>query len=304
MERIGSQNAYHQLVQYGVKIQAALHQKQSSLATSLRGESFDDVAGETQRIQQAQNASIRMETYIQSAKNKLAEVETKHSALKDIADLVVRAQTSASNALGASSDIQKFQAINHSANLMLDELESLLNHQHDKRFQFGGSQIDRAPVKIRHASFNPQKSPSTPDFKYFQGVDQARYIAVSDDRVLEDTLNAKNAAFEKAIRAIAMLSDVKANERNVAKEAFSLLKEAMSGVAKALSATGDLSASLKTSIQTNETVKFNTDKILTSLTKVDAAQVMAEMANLQVTLQASYTALAKMDKFNLLHFMR
>jgi len=304
MERIGTHNSYSQLIQYGVQLQASAFDQQRQLATSVKGEHYDDIAPSTLLVQNTQNMLLKNEGYSRSAKIKLAEIETKHATLLKVSDLLTRAKTLATDALGASTDAKKFDSVNQTAELLLKDLEALLNIKHDGGYLFGGTVTDKAPVKIKHAALAVQKAPSTADTKYYLGNDQSNFISLNETRVMEDSVNANTSAVEKSIRAIAMLTGAKNNERSTVQEAFTLLSDGITGVASMLSNTGNMASSIKEGLESHKALKLQTEATLTRLTKTDAAQVMADLANLQVLLQASYTSVAKNNQLSLLNFLR
>jgi len=304
MERIGTHNSYSQLIQYGTRLQASVFEQQQRLATSVKGEHFDDIASDTILVQTTQNLILKTEGYSRSAKVKLAETENKHATLQKISDLLIRAKTLATDALGASTDQQKFKSVNQTAELLLKDLEGLLNSKHDGNYLFAGSATDTSPVRIKHPTFSVQKAPSSADPKYYLGNTRSTFISLNEERVIEDSVNAANPAIEKAIRAVAMLTKVTNSERKTVQEAFSLLGEGTTGVASMLTNTGSMAKSIKEGLESNKALKLQTETTLTRLTKTDAAQVMADLANLQVLLQASYTSIAKNNQMSLLNFLR
>lgn len=304
MSRVGSFNAHTEIMQNSMRLQHDLFRLQVQQSSSLKVEGYDELVGDTQLIQNSRNAMIKIEAYIKASKHKLPEIESKHNALKQISDLLIRAKSTAGSALGASTDEKKFQAINHAAKLMLSDLESLLNTKYDDVYLFGGSLNDKAPVKIFHASFVAQKSPSSADFGYYSGDDKSSFLTVREDHVLQDSINAGSEGIEKAIRAIAMLSEVQNTDRKTAKEAFNLLKKSIASVSRELTKTSQFSKSVKENLQINEKMQTASEEIFTSLTKADVHKVISEITNVQVSLQASFSVISKMNHFSLLNYLR
>lgn len=304
MERISTHSSYQQLIQYGSQLQRSVFQQQQKLATSMKSADYDDVSSDSRLIQSSQSLLLRTEGYSRSAQLKLTESETKHARLQKISDLLIRAKTLASDALGAATDASKFKTVNKIAENLLMDLESLLNSKHDGNFLFAGSATDQRPVSIKHSTFTAQKAPSSADFKYYQGNTKSNFITVNSERVIEDNVRADNPAIEKAIRAVAMLTKVSSKERSTAQEAFRLIGEGISGVTGLMTNTGNINKSIKEALEGNKALKFQTEAILTSLTKTDSARVMADLASLQVLLQASYSSIAKNSQLNLLNFLK
>lgn len=300
MERVSSAGLSQVMLRSSMSVQAKLAEKEIAQSSGLVSDSYAGLGSSSGKLISMETSLAQLQTRADTTQSALDRTESMYSAVGSMVDLVTSMRTTLSAASAESTDSVDYATIG--ANLLTD-LADLMNLQSDGRYLFAGSQTQTEPVDV--SALTTPTVPSSEDTSYYSGDDVVQSVKISDQTTIEYGVTADSSGFEKALRAANILSTLDSSDldEDAVAEAFDLANEAMDDL---LASQGLLSinASRLESYQEqiDSSVSLLTDRI-SDVKAVDTAQVAVEIAQYQNTLEASYSALGKVNQLNLIDYL-
>lgn len=297
--RVSTYGLSEKLAALSQSVQSRLAEKQVESSSTLKAETYGELGSAAGRLVNLESALARSQSYTDSIQTASDRVTTMHSALGDMADLMTQLRAKASAATTGTNS----QDLNNVGQGLLADLANLMNTRQDGRYLFAGSLTGTAPVDT--AKLGTPTTPSTADTTYYQGDDHGSVVRVSENQTLDYGVTADGTAFEQALRAANILAHLTTSplDTTALTEASDLATKALDGL---LAAQGTLSVAADR-LDRAKTVQSDAASLLQTMigdTKsVDTAQVAVEVSNYNTQLQASYSALAAINKTHLLNYL-
>jgi flagellar hook-associated protein 3 FlgL len=284
--------------------QSRLNELYIQQASEQRSTDFGGLGSTSKRVVDLQVSVTRAQSYVDNTKVAKGRVELMYSVCDTMTDTLsdmrsrVVAATSATS--GTGEDLKS------AAQELFEDFASLLNTQYEGRYVFAGGQTGTVPVDLDDPDYAAATSPSTVDTAYYQGDDQVALVRVSDQQTVAYGVTGDDPAFEKALRALNLLSNITTDplDQDTLDEANDLLVDALDAVLSVQSRLSLDAGQMEDAIANQEDYIDFAGSLVGDLTEVDVAQVAAELSSYEAQLEASYSAMAKIQGLKLWDFLR
>jgi flagellar hook-associated protein 3 FlgL len=182
-------------------------------------------------------------------------------------------------------------------------MASLLNTQYGGRYLFAGSSTETAPVDL--AAYSGTTSATATDISYYTGDDQLASAKVSDSQSITYGVTASNPAFEKAMRAFSMIANAATSpvDSSTLGDALDLATDALNEVVGVQTKLSLSASQLERAVSSQQDYQSYASTLSSSLTDVDVAAITAEISTYQAQLEASYSAIAKIQSLRLTNYL-
>jgi len=290
-----------QMIAAALRSQASMAEQQMQEASGVISTDFGGYGSKAQQIIDLQVSVDRAQSYIDTATQVGSKIEVMYSAVNSIADLLTEFRsllTAASNT--ASTDSSSIQ---QSAGDMLQQMAALLNTQYGGKYLFGGARTDTKPVDVSTTAYPAMTSPSTASASYYQGDHELASARVSDTQSVSYGVTADNTAFEQAMRAMNLVANASTLSSTTLDEAVDLAVSAVETVGIVQGRISNAASSIERASAFQTEYKSFAETLGSDLTGVDVAAVTASLSTYQAQLQASYSAIAKVQSLNLASYL-
>lgn len=280
-----------------------VQQSSGRKSPSLSG--LDGNAGATVSLKSDLTASAHLVGQAQSAQTL---VETGYGAISGLVDLVAAAKADIAAALSGAQDTT--DGLKTRAEGWRHDVAATLNTEIGGVYVFGGAGAQQPPVDLNDPAYDPLADPTVPDGRYYQGNRSAPTLMIDGGNGGGDGLaygvTAEEEAFETTLRALSMLAGMTTDPPDTAalQEAFDLLDGAATELGR-LQETLSSQADRLSDLADRETAfQLYAESALESIETVDVAETTAKLAELELLLQASYSALSSLLSVSLVDHLR
>jgi flagellar hook-associated protein 3 FlgL len=290
-----------QMIAAALRAQASMAAQQMQEATGVISTDFGGYGSKAQQIIDLQVSVDRAQSYIDTATQIGSKIEVMYSAVNSVADLLAEFRsllTAASNS--ASTDSTSIQ---QSAADMLQQMAALLNTQYGGKYLFGGARTDTRPVDVSTTAYPAMTSPSSASTSYYQGDDEVASARVSDTQTVSYGISADNTAFEQAMRAMNLVANASPLSSTTLDEALTLAVSAVDATGIVQSKISNSASSIERASGFQTEYKSFAETLGSDLTAVDVAAVTASLSTYQAQVEASYSAIAKVQSLNLASYL-
>ena len=283
-------------------------QTQSTLATALiqqssglAAETYGGLGDQAGRVISLATEISRAQSWGDNAELAGNRVQTMYDAVGGMVDKI----TSLRSALSAAMSDTDSDSLTSNAEGILADLAELMNTQSEGRYLFAGSDTDTAPVDVGDAPYTAPADPTVADTTYYQGDDAEASVQVSRNETIAYGVTADNTAFEQALRAarIAATATTDPVDTTTLQQAYDAATSAMDAL---LSVQGQLSVDanrLDSAQQTQTNFISYAQDTVDNIKNVDVSVVAAQVSQRQTLLDASYSAIAKVQSMNLAKYL-
>lgn len=300
MERVSSSGLNQIMLRSAMSLQAKLADKEVAQSSGLTSETYAGLGAASGKLISMESTLTQLQGRSDTTQTALDRTEAMYSAVGSMVDIVTTMRNTLSSAKSDTTSDTDYASIGAG---LLEDLQNLMNLQSDGRYLFGGSQTQTAPVDT--SLLSTPSVPSSADTGYYTGDDVAQSVKISDQTTIEYGVTANGTGFEEALRAANILANLGSGtiDQDAIEDAYDIATDALDGL---LATQGLLSVNAgrleSYQEQQDSTVSLLSDRI-SDVKAVDTAQVAVEISQYQNTLEASYSALAKVTKLNLLDYM-
>jgi len=299
--RVSTAGMNSQMISQAMKVQSNYAEALDQQSSGLKSASLSGLDGQAGAVTSLKADIERSEALATRAETATGKLETAYSTVGTITDMVEAMRVTVSSAIdGTVTDAAAVQA---TAEDTLASIASLLNTTYADGYLFSGGSTQTAPVDLTDTDYDPTTGAA--DTGYYQGGSNSATILVDGDTGISYGVTASDPAFEKTLRALAMLTNMTTDPVDTATmlSAFDLLDEAVSalgGVQEDLSAQ---TSALNTVIDDQTEFQIYANEALESLTSVDVAEASAVVSQQEVLLQASFATLSSLKSVSLLDYI-
>lgn len=290
-----------QMLAATLNTQAKMADMQLQEASGLVSTDYGGLGSGARKLINLEVAAERSKRYEAAATDASTTIEATYGALNSVADLLTDVRAQLTSALSANADSDTGRELVTYATKALQELTSLLNQKLGDSYIFGGTPGTVAPVELGTTPANLDSA----DTSYYHGSTAAAAAQVSETQTISYGINADTPAFEKALRALAALAASDGSLTDIdPKAVLDLVVEAVDGVASLLGGVSLSAASVERASETQQDLQDFYANGISSLRDVDVTAIAAQLTAYETQLQASYSALAKIESLSLLDYLR
>ena len=283
--------------------QARVNDAQTQIASGIKSQTYGAMAPDASRLVTLESAHAHIGQYAANntlVSGRLRKMETSVADLFDAATDLKSLLINALN-LDNASDLGLVQQ----AQAKLQQVASLLNAKLDGRYLFSGSRTDTAPVDL--AALPGGYTIPTADgdsVGYYQG-DSFIFATQADDTLSVDYgVTADETGFERLIRAFDIVIKSPPTDRDALTHALVVVGQALDDIPDIRTKIGSSLFMLELVNKRHTDFQLYSERTISDIQNVDAAEVMTKLNADSVSLQASYMAINTLSQLNLLNYLR
>lgn len=282
-----------------MRTQAKLASAQLQEASGSVSGDFGGLGSQAGRYVSLQVSVTRSNAYEAAANEANGRTQAMSTSLSTLSDLISQFRSDLVGASGADGT----SGLAATAQTLLQDAQATLNTQYEGRYLFAGSATTTAPVDVTALSATP--SASTADTAYYKGNGAAASVRVSAEQTVSYGVTADNPAFEQLFRALNLVASGGSSvSSQTISQASSLTLAALDGVTGLQSQTGLASSTLQRAATAQSDYQSFAASQISDINDVDVAAVTAKVSDYTAQLQASYSALSKIQGLNLVDYLR
>ena len=302
--RVATSTMNSVLLAQTLKVQSDYAQALTQQSSGQKSESLSGLDG-------AAGYSISLKSDLQTSEHLVSQAQTAQSvvdasygAIAGIVDLVETAKADITAAINGS--VENTDALKNQAEGWLRDTTDQLNTDMGGIYVFGGAGGAAPPVDLSDPDYDPLADPTVADTGYYQGAGATATIMVDGSSGLDYGVSADADGFESALRAFSMLADMNTDPPDTAllQEAYALLDDATTDLGRMQEELANQSASLSALVDRETEFQLFAESALESVESVDVAEAAAKASELEVVLEASYSALASIMSVSLTDYVR
>lgn len=300
INRVATFAMNRQMLDATMQTQSRMANMQLQEASGLVSTDYGGLGSDARKLIDLEVTATRSARYEASAKSASSDVDAIYSAMESVVDLLGSLRSQVVAAQGASTADTSLTSLATSAKSSMEELASLLNTKLGDRYLFAGDDTQSQPVNTTTllAATDPA------DGGYYEGSTTALSAKVSDQQVVSYGATAGDPAFAAAFSAMSKLANATTMTSEEVTAAYDQLVGAIDGVADI---QGSLSVSAivldRASAHQQDLNAFYSEQIV-SLRDVDITEIAARLTAYETQLQASYSAIAKLQSLSLADYLR
>lgn len=284
-----------------MRLQSEVASATTQQASGLKADTFQGIGADSQRLVNLEGQIARSQQYVQQGEIVSARVSTMYEAVGGMVDALSNYQTLLSTAMTANQ--AQAAALNDTTQGLMDTIVDLANTRLSGRYLFAGNATDTAPVDL--TAYAAQSYPSAADTSYYLGDDAVAAFKAGDEKTITYGVTADEAGFEMALRALSL--GVNASEDPVDQdalgEAYDLVNAALDALLVTQTKLSSTASTLDSEMDRQMDVQVRLEAMSSDVKEVDVAEALSRMETLQVQLEASYSAIARINGLNLLDYL-
>ena len=299
--RVATFASSERMLNASLATQARLSNLQMQQASGSISTNYGGLGSDTRPLLDLEATLKTSQSYADAAKSADGRVEVMYSALSSITDLLTDFRATLVSLMSSDSTTASRAALTSAAEGYMDELASLLNTSYEGRYLFGGNSTLDPPVDL--SSYAPDAETESTD--YYQGDDAVTSVKISRDQTVSYGVTANESAFEQAFRAFGIIANAGGTPDD------ELLQSSYDLVISSLDATISLQSKLSIDAGTLERAQerqsdYQTmlEGAISDLRDADVTAITVRISNYETQLQASYSAISKLQSLNLVDYLK
>ncbi len=231
-------------------------------------------------------------------------VDIAYGAVAGLVDLVAAAKADIAGVINGS--VETTDGLQAKAEGWLADTADLLNTEAGGTYVFGGSGADTPPVDLSDPAYDPLADPTVADTGYYRGSGTTTALMVDGSQSLTYGVTADADGFETTLRAFSMLAEMTTDPPDMAalQDAYALLDTAAADLGRLQEDLSGQSGQLAALIDRETGFQLYAESALETVESVDVAEAAAKVSELEVVLEASYSALASITSLSLTDYLR
>jgi len=239
--------------------------------------------------------------YADAAKGAGGRVEVMYSALSSVTDLLTDFRAQLVSLMSSDSTTASRAALTSAAEGFMAELASLLNTSYEGRYLFGGNSTLQVPVDL--SSYAPDAGSASTS--YYQGDDAVASVKISRDQTVSYGITASESAFEQAFRALGSIANAgDAPSDELLQSSYDLIVSSLDATIALQSKLSITAGTLERGEERQADYQSMLEGAISDLRDADVTAIAVRIANYQTQLQASYSAIAKLQSLSLVDYLR
>lgn len=297
--------------------QERLFEAQTQVGTGLKAQDFAGLGREAGRLISVKNEFERVEQFRFNIETTERRLELMSFSLDRVERIAHEFRTTLADAKnGDTANVIGLPAL---AQGLLDQIVDLLNVKDESRFLFSGGNIQNKPVDLNNGTYTPPTVPPFPaaaDTDWYGGDDVTQQARIDEDFVVNYGVRANEPAIERVIRAFDAISEISFSsppstaEVTAVNDAIALLTVAIENPPvgeKTLTevfSEVELNRVLLNDVDTkHENFAAFAEQSIIDIEQVDPAEAITRLNTEQVTLEASFATIARIQSLSLVKFL-
>ncbi len=282
-------------------IQQRMAKTNLQITTGKNGQLFKDIAADTNRLLSLETQHARTSQYLKNVELVSGRLDVMEANVSQLMDIASKFQTQLSQAISINNGGQT--NIDAEAQVLLDQVASLLNVERNGRYLFAGARTDTAPVDLTDPDFTVPTVPSTADTDYYQGDSTTLSVQADVSHSIDYGVTADDPAIEKLIRSLHLVATGSPSDTARLEEALSVVEQAVNDIPAVTTRIGSAQRAIDSAIKAHDDALLYTEEAIGAIEDVDLTKAVTLVSQDQSTLEASFAALAQISSVSLLDFL-
>lgn len=298
--RVATFATNERMITAALNTQARMADLQLSQASGVKSTTYGGLGASARSVISLESNLKTSEAYEGAAKEADSRISVMHSTLSTITDLLTSFRGQLTSSMSTDRTDATDSALISAAQGYMTELASLLNTNYEGRYLFSGDAAQTVPVDL--SSYAP--SVDTASDSYYAGDQTVAAVKISNEQVVSYGVTADNAAFEEALRGLAAIGQAGTLDADLIQASYDLV---LSALDKTIAVQSKLSIDAGTVERAQERQSAYQELLsstISSLRDVDVTQVAVELASYETQLEASYSAISKIQSLSLQDYLR
>jgi flagellar hook-associated protein 3 FlgL len=302
MMRVATFALSNQMVDSALRTQSVMANEQLEEDSGITSQDYGGFGETSKQVINLQVSVTRSQSYVDTANAADSKVQVMYSSVTSIATLLSNFRATLTAATNSASTDPA--SVTEAAQQGLQAMASELNAQYGDQYLFGGSDATAPPVDVSSSAYpSVTAAPTTADTSYYKGNDEAASVRVSDTETVSYGVTADNSAFEQGLRALNLVANSSPLTPATLTQALTLTQSAVNATAAVQAGLGLASSSMQTASASQTDYQNFVQTLSANLTGVDVAAVTAQLSTYSAQLDASYSAIAKIQGLSLASFL-
>lgn len=300
-ERVSSFGLNQVTLQAAMNVQAKYAEANTQQASGLVASTYGELGGANATyLISLETTQSRISSYSDTTQLADDRAQAMYSAIGSMIDQL---ESIRSTITAAKSDTTDSADLNSVGETALDDLSDLMNTRLDGRYLFAGSKTDTAPVDT--STLAVPTTPSTADTSYYTGDSEIATVRVSENQTISYGVTGDETGFEQALRSANILANLTTDplDEDALDEAYDLATSAMDALLALQSKLSVTSGRLENALNSQDASLTLIDTMTSNVKDVDAAEIAVKVSEYQTQLTSSYSALANINKLNLVNYL-
>jgi flagellar hook-associated protein 3 FlgL len=296
--RVATFASTNTLMQAALRTQAQEADVTEQESSGLKSTNYGGLGSDAGKVVSLQASVTRSKAYSSAATSANQRVQQMYSSLGSIIDTLTSFKSSLASFDESSSGSSTLPT---NASQTLDSVVSSLNAKFGGTYLFSGGAVDTKPVDT--SAMTAETDPTTADTSYYKGDDAIASVKVADDQTVRYGVTADNTAFEKAIRGLNTIAGGNTDTTTVT-SVSDLIDTALTGITTLQSNLSLNSKTLEAAVSRETTFQDDMTSTISNLDSVDIATATASLSNYKNQLEATYSALGKIQGLSLDNYLK
>lgn len=267
---------------------------------------YSGIASESKRLVSIEATHVRITRFTENNMLIDQRLQTMESSVSQLVDIASSLRTMLVGSLNANN--ATVSGIDVEATNLMQQVAGILNTDFDGRYLFAGSKTNTQPVDLTDGGFvvPPAAYPSSADTNYYQGDANTLATQAGPDLNLSYGLRADEAAFEKLIRSLHLVSTAIVSPVPDAarlNEGLRLAEEAVTELAQMVSRIGVARSAIDTANKGHQETLLYAEQAIGGIGNTDLTKAITILSGDRASLEASFATLAQMRTITLLNFL-
>ncbi|MDR3374052.1 MAG: flagellin [Ancalomicrobiaceae bacterium] len=298
--RVATFASTNTLMQAALRTQAQEADVTEQESSGLKSSNYGGLGSDAGKVVSLQASVTRSKAYSSAATSANQRTQQMYSSLGSIIDTLTSFKSELSSFDATTSDTGT-SALKSDAATTLDSVVSALNAKFGGTYLFAGSAVDTKPVDV--SSMTAQTDPVTTDTSYYSGDDAIASVKVGDDQTIRYGVTANDDSIEQAIRGLNTIAGGTTDTTTIS-SVSDLVDTALTGITTLQSKLSLNSKALESAISRETTFQSDMTSTISDLDSVDIATATASLSNYKNQLEASYSALGKIQSLSLDNYLK
>lgn len=287
-------------------LQGRTAEQNIAITSGKTAQRYSGIASDSKRLVSIEATHVRLTRFI--ANNTLVDqrLQSMESSVSQLVDIASSFRTLLVGALNANN--ATVSGIDVEATNLMQQVAGILNTDFDGRYLFAGSKTNTQPVDLNAAGFvvPPSTYPSSADTNYYLGDGNTLATQAGPDLNLSYGVRANEAAFEKLIRSLHLVSTAIVSPTPDAarlNEGLRLAEEAVKELTQMVSRIGVTRSAIDTANRGHDETLLYAEKTIGEIAETDLTKAITILSGDRSSLEASFATLAQMRTISLLNFL-
>lgn len=297
--RVATFASHERMLQTSLKTQARMAELQLQEASGSVSTDYGGLGATSRQLLDLEANRRVAQSYSDAAGEATNRIEVMYSTLSSITDVLTDFRAQLTSAMSTDGGDTGLASLATSAEGYLEELASLLNTTYEGRYLFSGDATQTAPVDLTGYTADAD----TASTSYYAGNSAVASVKIARGQTVTYGVTADNTAFEQAFRALSIIASGATIDSDTLQQSYDLTVSALDAAIGVQSTLSVQSATLERAVERSADYDSIYEAMISQLRDADVTEIASRLTSYETQLQASYSAIAKLQGLSLVDYL-